>query len=65
MIKCKKEVSHCIWLSMVLIDCVFKMGENYLLQMFLKTYKYISKEVTRNVNDELEIFSDDSDESDG
>lgn len=50
---------------MVLIDFVFKLGENYLLQVFWKEYKYIVKEVTRHVNDELEIFSNDSDESDG
>ena len=28
------EVSHCICLSKVLIDSVFKMGENYYLQVF-------------------------------
>ena len=50
---------------MILVDSVFEMGENYLLQVFWKEYKDIVKEVTRHVNDELEIFSNDSDESDG
>ena len=29
MIECKKEDSYCICLSVILIDSVFKTGENY------------------------------------
>ena len=46
-----KEGLHCICLSVVLIDSVFKMDKNYYPQ------------VTRHVTEELEISSD-SDESD-
>ena len=31
-----KENSHCICLSVILTDHVFKMGKNYYLQVFLK-----------------------------
>ena len=60
-----KEGSHCICLSMVLIDSVFKMSNNYYPQVFLEECKYIvnKKEVTRNITEDLEISSD-SDESD-
>ena len=36
-----EKSSHCICLSMVLIDSVFKMGKNYYPQVLLKKYKYI------------------------
>ena len=60
-----KEGSHCIFLSVVLIDSVFKMGKNYYPRVFLEECKYIVKEkkLTRNITGDLEISSD-SDESD-
>ena len=46
-----KEGSHCICLSVILIDFVFKIGKNYYPQMFLEECKYIvkEKEVTRQI----------------
>ena len=60
-----KGGSDCIFLSMVLIDCVSKMGKNYYSQVFLEECKYIAKEkeVTRHITEEQDISSD-SDESD-
>ena len=45
-----KENSHCICLSVVMIDSVFKIYKNYYPQEFLEEYKYIVKEqdVTRH-----------------
>ena len=36
MVKCQKESSHYICLSVILIDFVFEMGKNYYPQVFLK-----------------------------
>ena len=46
-----KEGSHCVFLSVVLIDFVFKKGKNYYPQVFLEERKYIfkEKEVTRHI----------------
>ena len=59
-----KEGSHSICLLVVLIDSVFKMGQNYYPRVFLDECKCIAKEKeeTRHVTEDLEIFSD-SDES--
>lgn len=43
----------------------FQNGWKLFTSSVLKRIKYIVKEVTRHVNDELGIFSNDSDESDG
>ena len=57
-----KEGSHCIFLTLMLIDPAFKIGKNYYLQVFLKEYKCIVEEenVIRFITDDLEISSDDS-----
>ena len=59
-----KEGSHSIYLSVVLINPVLKLGENYYPQMFFEECKYIvkEKEVTKYTNEDLKISSD-SDES--
>ena len=36
MVKCQKESSHYIYLSVILIDFVFEMGKNYYPQVFLE-----------------------------
>ena len=61
-----KEGSHFICLSVVLIDSNLKMGKNCYTQVFLEECKYIVKEneVTKHITEDIEIFSDDSDESD-
>ena len=59
-VKCEKEGSHCICLSVVLIDSTFKMTESDNPQVFLEKCKYIDKEkeVTKYINEELEISPD-------
>ena len=61
----KKEVpkvdSHYTCLAVILLDCIFKMDENYYPKVFLKEWKYI-KYVIRHAIDDLNFFSDDSDE---
>ena len=44
-------VFHCICLSVVLIDSVFKMHKNYYVEVFLGECKYVIKgeEVTRHI----------------
>ena len=42
-----KEGSHCICLSVILIDSVFEMGKNYYPQVLLEECKYIVKEKRR------------------
>ena len=39
-----KEASHFIYLSMILIDPVFRTGKNYDPQVFLEEFKYVIKE---------------------
>ena len=58
-----KEGSHCIFISVILIDSVFQVARNYYPQMFLEEFKYIVKEkkMIRYITDDLEISSDDPD----
>ena len=60
-----EEGSNCIYLSVILIDSVFKIGKNCYSRMFLEC-KYIvkEKEATRHITKELEISSDEEN-SDG
>ena len=53
-------------LSESVFDCVPKKERNYYPQMFKKVCKYIEEEikVIRHKNGDLEISSDDSNESD-
>ena len=37
-----RNVSHCIHLSVILIDSVFRAGKNYFPQMFLEEFKYVA-----------------------
>ena len=50
-------------LAKTTIDSVHKKDENYCLQLFSKQCKYIEKKMIRYVTEDLEISSDDSDES--
>ena len=43
-----KENFHCIFLSLILIDFVFKIGKIYDPQVLLEEYKNIVKEKKRN-----------------
>ena len=60
-----KEGSHCICLSKILIESVFKIGKSYYPQMPLEKCSYIAKEkkMPKYITDNVEISSDDSDES--
>ena len=41
--KVPKEDSSCVCLSVILIDSVFKIYENYYPQIFLEEFKYVVK----------------------
>ena len=45
------------------LDCTLNEDRNYCLQVFLKECKYIKKVMIRNLMEDIEIFSNDSDES--
>ena len=55
---------HCVCLSVIQIDSVFKMSKDYHPHTFLEECKNVVKEkkTTKFINDELEHFSDKSDE---
>ena len=55
-----KESSHCIYLSVIVIDSIFKISNN----CFQKESKYIIKEkkMSKYISDDIEIFSGDSGE---
>ena len=62
--KLPKEGSQCIYLSVILIDSVYRKDENYYPQVFQKNVKYIFKErkMSKSIADGIEISSDESDE---
>ena len=61
-----KEGCDCAYLSVILLDSVFKMGISYYPQVFLEKYKHFVKEkiLGKFNNDELEVSPNKSDESD-
>ena len=58
--KIPKELSQCIWLSVIFIGSVFKTGNNYFSQVFLEECKYVVKErkILKYITDDIEISSD-------
>ena len=58
-----KESSQCIFLSVILVDFVFKPGKNYYLLVFLKECKYVIKEkkMLGYITVDIKVSSDDSD----
>ena len=58
------EMSQCICLSKILIDSVFRTGENCYTQLFCKEYKYIvnEKRMPKYFTDDLKISSDEDEE---
>ena len=58
--KIPKEDSHCVCLSVILINSVFRTGNNYYLRVFLEECKYVVKEkkISKYIIDDIEIFSD-------
>ena len=63
--KIPKEDSEYTFLSVILIDPVFRAGENYYLQVILEECKYIIKDkkqsIKKFITNNIEISSDDSD----
>ena len=55
--KIPKEGSQCICLSLILIDSVFRTGNNYYPQVFLEECKYVVKEkkMSNYIIDGIEI----------
>ena len=53
-----KSGSHWVYLSVILMDSVFKMGKDYYSQVFLKECKYVVKENKRTkfINDNWKFF---------
>ena len=59
----KVESNHTC-LAVISLDFVLKKDESCCLQVFLKKRKYIKKVIIRHITEDIEIFSDDLDESD-
>ena len=51
-------------LAVISLDSALKKDKSYYPKVFLKECKYIKRKVIRHVTDDIESFSDDSDESD-
>ena len=62
--KILKEGSQCIFLSVLLVESVYKEDKNYYPQVFLEECKYVAKEekMYKLITDNIEIPSDDFDE---
>ena len=61
-----KGNSQYVFLSIILIDAIFRTGNNYYLQVFLEEFRYIVKEkkMPEVITDDIEIFSDNFDRED-
>ena len=59
-----KDGSHCVCLSVILIDSVFKMDKIHYFQLFLEEGKYVlnEKKLIKYIDDELEVSTDEPDE---
>ena len=59
-----KEDSHCICLSVISVDSIFKMGKRIFFSSVFRRIKYIiqEKKINKYINNGLEISSDDSEE---
>ena len=55
--KMPKEGSQYIYLSVILINSVFRTGNNYYPQVFLEECKYVVKEknMSKYITDDIEI----------
>ena len=58
-----KANSNHTCLAVISLDSALKKYENCYLQVFLKECKCINKKLVRHIIDDLESFSDDSDDS--
>ena len=64
MIECQKKVLVVFFLSVILIDSVFEAGENYCPLGYQKNVNTLAKKKRSKkcTNEDIEIFSEDSDE---
>ena len=53
-----KESSHCIYISVIVIDSVYIKDKNYYPQVFLEKYKHVlrRKKTSYSVTDDIEIY---------
>ena len=58
--KIPKGDSQCICLSVILIDYIFRAGNNYYLRVFLEECKYVvkGKRMLKHIIDEIESSCD-------
>ena len=58
--KIPKKASQCLFLSVILIDSVFRTGKNCYPQVYLEKFRYVvkAKKLSKYINDETEIFPD-------
>ena len=58
--KIPKKPSQCLFLSVILIDSVFRTGRNCYPQVYLEKFKYVvkTKKLSKYINDETEISPD-------
>ena len=59
-----KVDSNYTCLAVISLDSALKKDKSYYPQVFLKECKYIERKVIRHITDDIESFSDDSDQSD-
>ena len=62
--KIPKMDSNHACLAVISLDSALKKKEICYPKVFLKEYNYIEKKIVRHIIDDLERFSDDSDDSD-
>ena len=62
--KIPKMDSNHACLAVISLDSALKKKEICYPKVFLKEYNYIEKKIVRHIIDDLERFSDDSDNSD-
>ena len=53
-----KESSHCIYISVIVIDSVYIKDKNYYPQVFLEKYKHVLRrnKTSYSVTDDIEIY---------
>ena len=63
--KIPREGPQFIYLSIILIDSVFRTGKHYYPQVFLEQFKYVVKEkmILEYIIDDIEISSDSDEEN--
>ena len=61
-IKYQKKASQCLFLSVTLIDSVFRTSKNCYPEVYLEKSKYVVKEkkLSKYINDEAEISPDEN-----